>query len=305
MSAARGCAGVALDGHLAEEFSPLRSTPITSAVVSEVGDPAGHLPNVDRAPLWSFPAAEQTMWDLAVCPADGALVFSINGVPALVAAPADGSIHLGRHPTAIALQLVAAVGAPALACASGAVPVHAASVEMRGRATLIVGPSGAGKSTLLGALADAGHRPISEDITVVDMTASGAAQAWPGPPWVRLAPGQAGPHGAVTRPDPTDKVNWDLTGRQTDAPTAVERIVVLEPPGEPLEAPTLSTLTTAEAIGVLPPHVAWLSTAPRAAMAFAAAVTLSRHARVVRLRLPRRPEWAQLAIDVLSGTTPR
>jgi hypothetical protein len=166
-------------------------------------------------------------------------------------------------------------------------------------ATLIVGPSGAGKSSLLSTLTDLGWWPLSEDVTVVDLAGDGSTRAWPGPPWVRLTPGQPGPHDSEPRPDATDKVCWDLAGRQPDGPAPLRRIVVLEPPGG--TAPALRPLSPDEAIAALPPHIAWLSTQPRGTAAFAGAVALSRRARVLRLRMPRRADWAQRAGQLLAA----
>lgn len=50
----------------------------------------------------------------------------------------------------------------------GLVPLHACCVEVGGEAVAITGPSGAGKSTLAAAFMHAGHRVLSDDLTVVD-----------------------------------------------------------------------------------------------------------------------------------------
>lgn len=293
MTTPRGCAGVALSGALAEHFAPLAAEPITSAVVTEVAGGLGDAAAGPMEALWDLDVEPAVRWELARTGA-GVLVFSINGAPALLADPAGATLRLGRHPVAVAAQLVAAVGAPALAAANGAVPVHGACVARDGDgATLIVGQSGAGKSSLLSALTDAGWQPVSEDVTVVDVAGDGSTRAWPGPPWVRLAPGQLGPHGSEPRPDATDKVCWDLTGRQPDGPVPLRRIVVLEPPGG--SAPGLQPVPPDEAIAVLPPHITWLSTQPRGTAAFAGAVALSRRVRVMRLRMPRHADWARQA----------
>lgn len=51
---------------------------------------------------------------------------------------------------------------------AGATPLHAACVEIDGRAVAICGPGGQGKTTLAAALSGRGHRLMAEDITVVD-----------------------------------------------------------------------------------------------------------------------------------------
>lgn len=301
MTVARGCAGIALTGHLADRFAPLRGDPLATATVVEVPDLGEELAGTTTTAIWSIDAGGGVQWALAERVPDRALVFSVDGLPVLVADPRARSIRIGPPGGAMAVQLVAAVGAPALAAALGALPMHGSSAERDDGAVLVVGQSGAGKSTLLRALHDAGWRPISEDVTVVDLPAEGPARAWPGPPWVRLAPGQPGPQGAAQRPDPTDKVSWALDGRVTDSPTPLAGIVVLGPPGEPDAAPTMPALSPEAAIAVLPPHVSWLSARGRAEAAFTAAVALSHRAPVFQLQVPRRPDWTDLAVELLAS----
>lgn len=58
-------------------------------------------------------------------------------------------------------------GLPVLLCflERGDVPLHAASVEVGGRALVLAGPRGFGKTTLAAAFAEAGHRVLAEDLT--------------------------------------------------------------------------------------------------------------------------------------------
>lgn len=301
MTVARGCAGIALTGHLAGSFAPLRGDPLGAASVVEVPDLVEELAGTTTDGVWSLDAGAGVRWALAERVPDRALVFSVDGSPVLLVDAVARSIRIGPQQGPIAAQLVAAVGAPALAAALGGLPMHGSSAERDDGAVLVVGPSGAGKSTLLRALTDAGWRPISEDVTVVDLPVEGPGRAWPGPPWVRLAPGQPGPQGAAQRPDPTDKVSWVLDGRVADGPTPLAGIVVLGPPGEPDAAPTIARLSPEAAIAVLPPHVSWLSARGRAEAAFTAAVALSRRAPVFQLQLPRRPDWTDLAVDLLGA----
>lgn len=288
-----------LVGSLAERFSPLATAPLAAVDIVEVEDLAAEVSPDGLQALWSLDVADGVHWALAARTSDGALVFSIGGAPALVVDPLGCRIHLGAHPPTVAAQLVATIGAPAVAAALGAIPMHGSSAAHVGDgATVIVGPSGAGKSSLLSALTDAGWRPIAEDVTVVDLPEDRPVRAWPGPPWVRLRHGQAGPRGSELRPDPTDKVSWDLADRQPEDATDVRRIVVLRAPGG--DAPACEVLTPAEALAVLPPHVAWLSSQPRATAAFTGAVALSRRVPVVSLRLPHDPGWATRAAGLLS-----
>lgn len=65
-----------------------------------------------------------------------------------------------------------------LAVIAGATPLHAACVEIGGRAVAICAPGGHGKTTLAAALVSRGHRLLAEDITISDGT----------PPVVRAGP---------------------------------------------------------------------------------------------------------------------
>ena len=57
-----------------------------------------------------------------------------------------------------------------LATISGATPLHAACVEIDGKAVAICAPGGHGKTTLAAALVGRGHRLLAEDITISDGT---------------------------------------------------------------------------------------------------------------------------------------
>ena len=299
MTTRRGCAGIGLSGPLSEQFAPLTATPLSTAEIEEVADLAAAPQYTTKSAVWAFEAQPGLTWELSIVEDTDALVFSINDRPTLVVDPRRQVIQIGVLRTELAAQLGATIGTPALATAFGAVPVHGASLRRPdGSGILLVGPSGAGKSSLLTALANRGWSPISEDTTVVELGDDRSALAWPGPPWVRLISGQPGPVGATPRPDPTDKVAWDLFGEQPTEPTPLRHILVLEPPGG--AAPIARELTPAQAIAVLPPHISWLSTAPRASAAFAAGVALARRVPVTTLQLPRRDDWIQRAHAILS-----
>lgn len=68
----------------------------------------------------------------------------------------------------------------------GLLPLHAGCVEIDGRAVLFAGPSGAGKSTLTATFLKRGHRVLSDDITVVDLTAPGGPMVPPSFPRIKL-----------------------------------------------------------------------------------------------------------------------
>jgi hypothetical protein len=74
-----------------------------------------------------------------------------------------------------------------IALARGDLSMHAAGVEIGGRAVVLAGPSRYGKTTLAAAFAAAGHRLLTEDMTRCTL-GGGAAAVYPGPAVVRLRP---------------------------------------------------------------------------------------------------------------------
>jgi len=79
-------------------------------------------------------------------------------------------------------------GVPAslISLARGDLSVHAAAVEIGGRAVVMAGPSRYGKTTLAAAFAMAGHRLLSEDMA--HFTLADGAAVFPGPAVMRLRP---------------------------------------------------------------------------------------------------------------------
>jgi hypothetical protein len=68
----------------------------------------------------------------------------------------------------------------------GLIPLHAAAVEIGGRAILLAGPSGVGKSTLAAALAARGHRVLTDDLCAVRREPDGSVSVLTSFPRVRL-----------------------------------------------------------------------------------------------------------------------
>lgn len=77
-------------------------------------------------------------------------------------------------------------GLPILLCflERGDVPLHAACVEVDGRALLLAAPRGFGKTTLAAAFAEAGHRVLAEDLTC--LRPGGTPAVIPGPAMLRV-----------------------------------------------------------------------------------------------------------------------
>lgn len=102
--------------------------------------------------------------------------------------PADGTIGLLDDGEPLTLtREVRLFGIPAtlVALEQGDVVLHAASVEVDGRAVVLAGPSRQGKTTLAAAFAAAGHRLLTEDMT---RCVPGDPAVFPGPAVVRLRP---------------------------------------------------------------------------------------------------------------------
>ncbi|MFL6137899.1 MAG: hypothetical protein ACJ74O_08890 [Frankiaceae bacterium] len=73
-----------------------------------------------------------------------------------------------------------------LLVARGDLPLHAAAIEVDGRALVLTGPTRHGKTTLAATLAAAGHRLLGEDLVDVRFAADGTPTAVPGPAYLRL-----------------------------------------------------------------------------------------------------------------------
>jgi hypothetical protein len=80
-------------------------------------------------------------------------------------------------------------GVPAALCFSrrGDLPLHAAAIDIAGRALVFCGPGRFGKTTLAAAFLRAGHRVLSEDLVCVRQTEIGPA-VLPGPAMLRVRP---------------------------------------------------------------------------------------------------------------------
>lgn len=137
-------------------------------------------------------------------------------------------------------------GLPIVLCflERGDVPLHAASVEIDGRALLLAGPRGFGKTTLAAALAESGHRVLAEDLTCVRPGA--VPVAIPGPAMLRVrsdvADHVAASGGEEIRRD-GERSHRRLAGAGTCAPVPVAAVALLN---ERDAKPRLERITGAE-----------------------------------------------------------
>jgi hypothetical protein len=115
----------------------------------------------------------------------GALgIFTVRPGMATIEVPSSG------HPLAREAFLWA-TPTSVLVTLAGDLLLHAAAVEVSGRALLLTGSGRAGKTTMAAALHNAGHRLLSDDAIRISFE-SGQPQALPGPALLRLRHDVAG-----------------------------------------------------------------------------------------------------------------
>lgn len=118
-----------------------------------------------------------------------------------------------------------------LATISGAMPLHAACVEINGAAVAICGPGGHGKTTLAAALVARGHRLLAEDITICD---GPPPVARAGPDLLRLRRPSVGKvalgRDAVVVAETDDRL-YINTGAPDSRPAALAAVVFLKTGG--------------------------------------------------------------------------
>ena len=140
--------------------------------------------------------------------------------PADTADPADVEAALWGTAMAVLLQQ------------RGVLPLHVAAVTVRGQGIGFVGPPGIGKSSLACALAEHGHRLVTDDLGALTYDATGRPALHPGPPSVRIWGSTA------RRLDwPTDeshrlkagidKFAYDLQGRSVEGPRTLAAMYAL------------------------------------------------------------------------------
>jgi hypothetical protein len=123
-------------------------------------------------------------------------------------------------------------GVPALLCfrARGDLPLHAAAVEVDGRAILLAAPGRFGKTTLAAGFAAAGHRLLSEDLSCLRLGEDGAS-VFPGPALLRVREDVAGglELAGEVRGDRDGRIHvaLDEAARGDGAPVPVRAIVLV------------------------------------------------------------------------------
>lgn len=142
-----------------------------------------------------------------------------------------------------------ALGLPMLLCflARGDVPLHAAAVDVDGRALLLSGPRRFGKTTLAAAFAAAGYRVLSEDLVCIRPGPPPAVV--PGPAMLRVRHDMADEiriPGARELGRDDDRVHLSLEkGRGSCDPVPLEGIAFLD---EDDTEPTLDAVDAVQAV---------------------------------------------------------
>jgi hypothetical protein len=139
----------------------------------------GEVPPPPPAPVFSSPFTQIDAEGRARLDVAGVAAFLVTGGNRIVVAPRIA----GDSPDIGLFLLGSAFGF--LCHQRELVPLHAACLEIDGRAIAFAGPSGAGKSTLAASLIARGHRLLADDVTVID-PAGGGATVLPSFPRMKL-----------------------------------------------------------------------------------------------------------------------
>ena len=178
--------------------------------------------------------AEVIAFDAMPLPAgNGDAIFIIGRVPRghLVACSVTGAYRFADganrvvvdprgRPEAWEHRLLAVI-LPLMLSARGDLALHAAVIEIEGKAALLCGPPGRGKSTLALTFAQLGHRVLSEDGAVLDRDRH-TWTVWPAAAGARIHTGRKGA--------PRSKVIHELPGGEPH-PIAPGALVLLDERG--------------------------------------------------------------------------
>lgn len=193
---------------------------------------------------------------------------------------------------------------PAMLCmlARGDSALHAAAVEIDGRAVVLAAPGTFGKTTLAAAVHAAGHRLLSEDTTCVRL-APEATCVVPGPAMLRLRHDVAQelqvPHARAIGSVEDDRVHLALDpARRGDCtPVPLRAVVLLRRCDEGVR---IEPATPAEAVRDLWALSFRLPTEPDRARCFAAVAGLARAVPIWNLHRPLRFDELPATVELVT-----
>lgn len=204
-------------------------SPAERLVIREAERP----PDVDGEPLLAWSPRPLRDFEAKLFTTDGGYVFwtSREGwydidplAPSIAVTPASDRVRREAR----------LWGVPSLLCylSRGDVPLHAAAVDVGGRALLLAGPGRSGKTTTAAAFLIAGHRVLAEDL--VACRPAPPPSLLPGPAMLRVRP-DVYPRLRLTNASPVaedaERVHLALEGaaRGDGAPVPLAGIVFLRP----------------------------------------------------------------------------
>ena len=180
----------------------------------------------------SWPRRDGAPWSAELFRRNGRFALSIDGAGWFEIDPGDRTILVPDGEEGAVRREERVWGIPALLCflSRGDLPLHAAAVEVGGRAVLLAGPRRAGKTTLAAAFVAAGHRLLSEDLCC--LRGSPDWSLLPGPAMLRLRHDMVRAlelSGAQAVADDAERVHFALpeASRGTCAPVPLGAVLLL------------------------------------------------------------------------------
>ena len=175
------CYGYGIRSHLDIPF--LRSG--TGAPLSVTAAPSGEEPRAK--PLLDWRPRPGHGFSARMYERDGIYEYWVDGLGRYRIDPAGGQLTVPREGDTVS-RAARALGVPLALCltSAGGVALHAAAVEVDGRAVVLTAPGRFGKTTLAGAFVAAGYRLLAEDIACCRV--ADEPEILPGPRLLRLRP---------------------------------------------------------------------------------------------------------------------
>lgn len=170
--------------------------------------------------------------------------------------------------------------------------LHAAAVEIEGRAILLTGPSGSGKTSTAAAFAAQGCRLLADDL--IGCRPNGTPAVLPGPAVLRMrrdAADRLAPAGATVSYESNDRLHFSLQGSERGSGNSVPltALIRLDADTDPFE---VRRIRADQAVSTLWAQSFYLPEAMDRTTCFRNLVDLA--ARVPMWRVHRPPRWSDL-----------